>query len=97
MMMSFLSNRAVIGKLFQESFIICLKEDVQIFTITRGSQSIFSCFLVPTDNHQGSAAVLCSSGQELSILLREGEDSQYLQLQNLFKVNMVLYNWLFYC
>lgn len=31
---------------------------------------------VPPDHHQSAAAVLCPAGQELPVLLREGEDSE---------------------
>lgn len=35
------------------------------------------CYLVFTDHHQSAAAVLRPAGQELPLLLREGEDSEY--------------------
>lgn len=35
------------------------------------------CYHVSTDDHQSTAAVLCPAGQELPLLLREGEDSEY--------------------
>lgn len=35
------------------------------------------CYLVSTDHHQSAAAVLRPAGQELPLLLREGEDSEY--------------------
>ena len=35
------------------------------------------CDLASTDDHQSAAAVLCPAGQELPLLLWEGEDSEY--------------------
>lgn len=35
------------------------------------------CYLLFTDDHQSAAAVLCPAGQELPLLLWEGEDSEY--------------------
>lgn len=34
------------------------------------------CFSLLPDHHQSPAAVLCPAGQELPVLLREGEDSE---------------------
>lgn len=42
--------------------------------------SVHMCVCVLADHHQSAAAVLRPAGQELPLLLREGEDSEYRYL-----------------
>lgn len=54
--------------------------NISVTLYSRGSQGKHvpcECYLVSTDDHQSAPAVLCSAGQELSLLLWEGEDSEY--------------------
>lgn len=51
------------------------------------------CYLAFTDDHQSTAAVLCPAVQELPLLLREGEDSEYCCVATLLPLHSWAHLW----
>lgn len=54
------------------------------------AKNVLRACLVSTDDHQSAAAVLCPAGQELSLLLWEGEDSEYSSITTLLSYHVNL-------
>lgn len=63
---------------------------LEVPRVTMSNVCVCVCYLAFTDDHQSTAAVLCPAVQELPLLLREGEDSEYCCVATLLPLHSEL-------